>query len=140
MTSTATPVFPAGRYGRRRDPARRRRARWLTTAFALLVAAGGAAIAVKLYQQYEQAPYAVENVAVGTVTDSSVSVSFDLRRPGGAATCTVVALARNGARLAVDEIEVPAPAAGSDTAHVSYTLHTITRPFTATVQGCGPGH
>jgi hypothetical protein len=83
-------------------------------------------------------PYAVENVVAGAVTDDSVTVSFDLRRPRGAASCTVVALARNGARLAVADFTVPPPAAGQDPTPVSYTLHTPARPFTASVLGCGP--
>jgi len=138
VTTTDALVFPPDRYGWRRDPRRRRRQRWLVGALALLVAAGGVAIAVKLFSQYVNPPYQVENVMVGDVTDTSVTISFDLDQSAGPASCTVVALAHDGARLAEVELPVAAPPAGQTSTHVTYTIKTSARPFTASVPGCGP--
>jgi hypothetical protein len=103
-----------------------------------LIVVGGGLLAVKLYRQYVEAPFSVENVVVGAPQDTSISVSFDLRRPGGPATCTVVALAHDASRLATVDVDVPAPPPGQTDTHVSYTIRTPSRPFTASVQGCGP--
>jgi hypothetical protein len=133
-----TPLYPAGRYGRRRDPVRRGRVRAVSVVVTALIVAGGGLLAVKLYRQYVQPPFAVDNVVVGTPADTSITVSFDVRRPGGPASCTVVALAHDASRLATVDIAVPAPPAGQTDTHVNYTIQTPTRPFTASVQGCGP--
>jgi Domain of unknown function (DUF4307) len=139
-TSTAgTPVYPPGRYGRRRDPVRLRRRRLVTIGLAVLVGLAGAAVAVKLFNQYERAPYQVSEVATTAVTDTSVTVSFDLTVPAGSgASCTAVAQTRTGAVVGSVEVPVPAPAAGQTTAHVTYTIPTTQRAFAATVPGCGP--
>ncbi len=63
-TETTPPVFPPGRYGRRRDPAYQRRRRWVMYLAAAIVITGTVAIAVKLYRQYTQAPYQVTIVNV----------------------------------------------------------------------------
>jgi Domain of unknown function (DUF4307) len=138
VPTSTDPVFPAGRYGRRRDPRGRRRQQAFTVVAALLVTVVGVLIAVKLFRQYALPPYEVSNVVVSDVTDTSVTVSFDLARPEGASACTVVALARNGARLATVEVPVPAPPAGQSSTHVRYTVRTTVRPYTANVPGCGP--
>jgi hypothetical protein len=132
-------VFPAGRYGRRRDPVRVRRRRWLTIAVGSLVLAAGVAIAVKLYAQYAHPPYEVTNLDVIDLTDQGVTVSFDVRVPAGeGATCTVEGHTRNGVSVGQVDVDVPPAGPGATTIHVTYHLATSARPVTGEVPGCGP--
>jgi hypothetical protein len=50
ITPDAAPVFPPGRYGRRR--ASRRARRWVTAAVALAAVAAGLVLTLRLHQQY----------------------------------------------------------------------------------------
>lgn len=139
MASTGAPVFPAGRYGHRRDPARLRRRKWAAWLLAAAVGIAGVAVAVKLFTQYGQVPYQVTDVTTTAVTDNSATVSFTVTLPAGAgASCTVVAKTRTGGVVGTDEIRVPATPAGQETAHVTHTVPTTARPFAAVVPGCGP--
>jgi len=139
VTETVTgPQFPAGRYGRRRAPTRARR-RWITVILALLVVAAGLAITVKLYDQYAQAPYRVRILTVTGLTDSQVTVTFEVTRPAGAPTiCTVQAHTRAGELVGRATVPVPAGAPGETATLVTYTLSTTKRPVTGEVPGCGP--
>lgn len=131
------PTFPPGRYGRRRDPARQARRRWVTWLLASVVAIAGVAIAVKLYRQYSQAPYQVRIITVTNLSDSGVTVTFEVTKPAGrAATCTVQAHTRDGVEVGKAEVDVPAQA--PQTSRVTYTLATTARPMTGEVPGCGP--
>jgi hypothetical protein len=133
------PVFPPGRYGRRRDPARQRRRRLLSFVLAGLVVVGGVGIAVKLYQQYAQAPYQVRVISVTNLTDTQVTVLFEVRKPAGHKTlCTVLGHTRDGEQVGIAEVEVPAGAPDETITQVTYTLVTTERPVTAEVPGCGP--
>ena len=99
-TETTPPVFPPGRYGRRRDPAYQRRRRWLMYLAAAIVIAAGVAVAVKLYRQYAQAPYQVTIIEVQEPSEHAVTVTFDVTTPPGqGATCTVRAHTRDGERV-----------------------------------------
>jgi Domain of unknown function (DUF4307) len=135
----ATPVFPPGRYGRRRDPVRQRRRRWVTFVLAGLVIAAGVAAAVKLYRQYSTPLYEVTIIQVTDLSDQAVTVTFDVRTPPGqGATCTVRAHTREGERVGEATIEVPPGTPGQNTSRVTYTLVTTKRPMTGEVPGCGP--
>ncbi|HEX6870013.1 MAG TPA: DUF4307 domain-containing protein [Micromonosporaceae bacterium] len=141
MTPTSGPpvAFPPGRYGRRRDPARQRRRRWVTSVLAAVVVLAGLAIAVKLYRQYTLSPYQVHITSVTNLTDSEVTVTFEVTVPEGSpAVCTVLAHTRDGELVGRAEVPVPAPPAGRRTAKVTYTLATTKRPVTGEVPGCGP--
>lgn len=139
MTRVPVAVFPPGRYGRRRDPVRQRRRRWITYALAVAVVVAGVGIAVKLYRQYGQAPYQVRTISVTDLTDNAVTVTFEVRKPAGQpASCTVLGHTRDGVEVGRATVEVPAGAAGETTARVTYTLRTTGRPVTAEVPGCGP--
>jgi len=135
-TSQPAVSFPPGRYGRRRDPHRRR---WLAWAIGVVVAAAGLGIAVKLYSQYADAPYQVRVVRVTDLSDHRVTVTFEVRLPtGAAAKCTVLAHTRDGEEVGRAEVTVPPAAPGQRTAVMTYTLETSKRPVTGEVPGCGP--
>jgi hypothetical protein len=136
---TTSPVFPPGRYGRRRDPARQRRRKLVTFTLAVVVGLVGVVIAFKLFNQYSQPAYQVSDLATTAVTDTSITVSFSVNLPAGSgAACTVVANTRDGARVGTAEIAVPPAAAGETSTRVTYTLPTSQRAFAGTVPGCGP--
>jgi hypothetical protein len=138
-TSAAALSFPPGRYGRRRDPVRQRRRRWLTVAVAGLVALAGVMIAEKLYRQYVQAPYQVTNVNTTKIWDAGFTVTFDVSTPAGqGATCTVQGHTRDGQLVGQAQVDVPPVDAQRTTLHVTFTLNTTARPMTGEVQGCGP--
>lgn len=104
-----------------------------------LVVAGGAAIAVKLYNQYENAPYQVTIVAVTDIGDHGVTVTFDVTTPpGGGATCTVQAHTREGEEVGSAQVSVAPGAPDQTTTRVVYTLPTTKRPMVGEVPGCGP--
>lgn len=131
---TSQPTFPPGRYGRRRDPAARRRRRVVVVALAALFVAIGALALVKVYRQYLRAPFAVGTVDVGGLTDTGVTVTFEVRKPAdAAAVCTVRARGNGGEEVGRARVEVPA-----GTTRITYTLVTTKPPVTADVPGCGP--
>ena len=139
QTSSTAPAYPVGRYGRRRDPGYQRRRRWLTYALAGIMIVAGVGIALKLYRQYDQAPYQVRVISVTNLTDTGVTVTFEVQKPAGtAAVCTVLGHTRDGEQVGAGEVTVPAGGPGDTTEQVTYTLTTTKRPVTAEVPGCGP--
>lgn len=136
---TATLTFPPGRYGRRRDPVRQRQRRWMTWVLATFVVIAGVAIAAKLYDQYTLAPYQVRIVGVTDVTDTHVTVTFEVTTPPGeAAACTVRARARSGEEVGRARVIVPPGGPDQTKTTFTYTLATTSRPVTGEVPGCGP--
>jgi hypothetical protein len=104
-----------------------------------LAALAGLAIAVKLYQQYAMPPYEVTNLNVTDLTDTGVTVSFDVRVPAGeGATCTVQGHTRDGVLVGRAEVDVPPGGPRATNLHVTYSLVTTARPMTGEVPGCGP--
>lgn len=133
------PVFPPGRYGRRRDPARQRRQRWLSYVIATMVVCACVAVAVKLYRQYAQAPYQVHIMSVTDLTDTSVTVTFEVGKPAGEpASCTVLGHTREGEQVGQATVDIPAGEPDQTRMRVTFTLGTSKRPVTAEVPGCGP--
>jgi Domain of unknown function (DUF4307) len=135
ITPGAAPVFPPGRYGRRRAP---RRARWWVVAVVAAVAVvAGLALTLRLHQQYGAGAYDTELVRYTDVTDSQVVVHFRVNLPAGkSATCTVRARNRDGAE--VGRAQVGVPASPDRRPLVSYRLATSQRPVSGEIQGCGP--
>ena len=128
------PAFPPGRYGRRRDLAHQRRRRVLAYLLGALVVLAGTAVAVKLYRQYAEAPYQVRVVDVTGISDTGVTVTFEVRKsPDQAAVCTVRARGRVGEEVGRASVRMPA-----GTTRITHTLHTTKPPVTADVAGCGP--
>ncbi|HCT81032.1 MAG TPA: DUF4307 domain-containing protein [Micromonosporaceae bacterium] len=139
-THTTTPsspiIFPAGRYGRRRE--NRRTPRWLVAIAALVFAAAAATVGVSLYHAYGDGNYSASVTSFTDITDNQVVVTFLVRLPeGGTATCVVRARDVTGAETGRAEIRViPGPDPSRTIA--SHRLQTRTRPVTGEVQGCRP--
>jgi Domain of unknown function (DUF4307) len=128
----SAPVYPPGRYGRRRERRRAGRGRVLALAGAGTLA--GLLLAVVLYQRYtpEYRPQVVEFQAA----DDHVTLRFQVHKPSrDPAVCHVRARNRAGAEVGAANVAVPAGA----TVTVSYTLTTNGPPVTAEVPTCRKG-
>ncbi|MCA2215622.1 DUF4307 domain-containing protein [Jidongwangia harbinensis] len=103
-TRATTPVFPPGRYGRRRDGRRR----WLLPViFAVLVLALSVLAAVRLYRQYGDPDYDAKIVGWSDVTPARMTIEFTVRVPaGGSAVCVLRARTYDGAEVGRREVTV----------------------------------
>jgi Domain of unknown function (DUF4307) len=135
ITPDTAPVFPPGRYGRRRAPRRARR--WVPAVVAVITVVAGLALTLRLHQQYGEGAYDAELVRYTDVTDGQVVVHFRVNLPAGkSATCTV--RARNRAGVEVGRAPVRVPASPQRRPLVTYRLATSERPVSGEIQGCGP--
>ncbi|MBX7269087.1 DUF4307 domain-containing protein [Micromonospora sp. Llam7] len=142
MTETHTtlgpdvPVFPPGRYGRRRAPRRRRPV--LAALLVIAVVATLTGVSVRLYRQYGDPAYDAQVISYGDITDSQVVVHFRVNLPdGGSAVCLLRARDRAGAEVAREEVSVAATA-GQRHSTVRHRLATSARPFIGEVVRCRP--
>lgn len=133
-TPQGSPVFPPGRYGRRRQPRRRRPA--LRVALLVLVVLAGSLIALRMYRMYGDPLYDAQLIRYTGITDSQVVVDFRVNvPPGGAAVCAV--RARDYAGAEVGRAQAPARAEpGARVAVARYVLATTARPFIGEVVRC----
>ncbi|MFJ8577048.1 DUF4307 domain-containing protein [Micromonospora sp. NPDC093277] len=130
------PVFPPGRYGRRREPGRRRPIVRALLAAGLMAVMG--LVAVKLYNQYGDPEYRAEVITYTGITDSRVVVDFRVTLPpGGSATCLLRARAHDGAEVGHAEVAVSARP-GERRVTVRHELPTTARPFVGEVLRCRP--
>ncbi|MFF5177524.1 DUF4307 domain-containing protein [Micromonospora sp. NPDC000316] len=136
--SPGAPVFPAGRYGRRRSPGGGRR-RTLTAALALLVlVAALSLISVRLYRQYGDPNYRAQVITYTDITDNQLLLDFRVTVPsGGSAVCVLRARDRDGAQVAREEITVTA-APGERHLTIRHRMTTTARPFIGEVLRCRP--
>ncbi|MFE9688762.1 DUF4307 domain-containing protein [Micromonospora sp. NPDC005806] len=131
-----TPVFPPGRYGRRREPGRRRPLPLVLLAAVLLAAFG--LVAAKLYTQYGDPEYRAEVITYTGITDSRVVVDFRVTVPaGGAATCLLRARSHDGAEVGHAEATVTARP-GQRHVTARHAVPTTARPFIGEVLRCRP--
>jgi Domain of unknown function (DUF4307) len=131
VTHPPAPIFPPGRYGRRREPTRA--SRWVPIALAAVAALAVLWLALRLYTQYGANPYRADPVRYGEVTDTHVTVTFDVRKPAaGTGTCRVRARDRSGAETGYAEVKVGTGARVTTT----YTLTTKARAVLVEVLGC----
>jgi hypothetical protein len=134
MTEIASPVFPPGRYGRRREPRRTRR--WLPYALVIPVLIMGLFLAAHLYGQYGNGPYQGSIQSTSQVTASSVTVTLAVHKDsGGTAICGVQAKDRSGAEVGYADVPVPA---GKDVT-VNYQLKTTSAAFAVELTTCRAG-
>ncbi|SCE72568.1 DUF4307 domain-containing protein [Micromonospora mirobrigensis] len=130
------PVFPPGRYGRRRESGRRRPLTVVLLAAALL----GVLVlaATQLYSRYGDPAYDAQVITYDDITDTGVQVVFRVTLPpGGTATCLLRARDHDGAEVGQEEVTVTAP--GGDTQVTTrHRLTTTARPFIGEVLRCRP--
>ncbi|MFG3644976.1 DUF4307 domain-containing protein [Micromonospora sp. NPDC047762] len=134
--SPGAPVFPAGRYGRRRAPGGKRR-RTLMAALALLaLVATLTVISVRLYRQYGDPVYDAQVITYTDITDKQVLVDFRVTVPsGGSAVCVLRARDRAGAEVGREEVTVTADP-GDRHVTTRHRLTTTARPFIGEVLRC----
>ena len=133
---SGAPVFPPGRYGRRRS-ARRRRP-WLVALLALAVLALTSLIAVRLYSMYGDPHYDATVITYTDVTDSQMVITFRVTLPAGeSATCTLRARARDGAVVGRADVRVAASPGGTVVTR-SQPVATTRRAFVGEVLRCRP--
>jgi hypothetical protein len=123
------PVFPPGRYGRRRSPrTRARRLPVLTVLGALL----GLVLTVLLYVRFGAATYQ-PSVLGFELADDHVTVRFEVHKPADrAAVCRVRARALAGNEVGAADVAVPT----GNPVVVTYTLPTTAKPVSAEVPRC----
>jgi hypothetical protein len=136
--SPGAPVFPPGRYGRRREPGSRGR-RTLLAALALVVLATALTlISVRLYRQYGDPAYDAQVITYTDITDTQVRVDFRVSVPeGGSAVCVLRARDHDGAEVGREEVTVTADP-GDRHVTTRHRLATTARPFIGEVLRCRP--
>ncbi|HZN20268.1 MAG TPA: DUF4307 domain-containing protein [Micromonosporaceae bacterium] len=136
QTHASAPIFPPGRYGRRRSA--RRTPGWVVGVLAAVVVAAGLGMAWRLYQQYGDPAYDVSVIRFDEITEAGVTVEFAVNVPrGGSATCVVRARAYSGEQVGQTEVTVTAEP-GQRRVVTRYRLATSARPFTGEVPRCRP--
>ncbi|MEU5874439.1 DUF4307 domain-containing protein [Glycomyces sp. NPDC047369] len=107
VPQTAPVSFPDGRYGRRREPAKRRPA--VTAAFTAGVVVAGIAAAWLLMESYGQDEVSERLLAYDDSVAGQVAVTFEVYKPAGeGAVCAVRSRDLAGAEIGYAEVEVPA--------------------------------
>lgn len=135
-TSPSAPIFPPGRYGRRRED--RRTPKWLVGIAAVSFAIVATLLGVNLYRAYGEGDYAASVTRFADITDNQVVVTFMVRLPEGAkAKCVVRARNTTGVEVGREEIIVT-PGTDASRTMVSHRLITTDRPVTGEVKGCRP--
>ncbi len=124
-------MFPPGRYGRRREPRKRRR--WVLPVGILAGLAVMSLIAVKLYFEYGNDGISANVISSTKITNSSITVTFSVDKPsGGPATCTVQAFTYQNAEVGSADVPVPA----GTNVKVTYVLATSARAYIGEVPNC----
>ncbi|MER7330168.1 MULTISPECIES: DUF4307 domain-containing protein [unclassified Micromonospora] len=130
------PAFPPGRYGRRREPGRRRPL--LAALLVIALVAVLSLVTVRLYRQYGDPNYDAQVITYTGITDSQVLVDFRVTVPeGGSAVCVLRARDRDGAEVAREEVTVTARP-GRRQVTAQHRLVTSARPFIGEVVRCRP--
>ena len=134
-TRATAPVFPPGRYGRRRDG---RRHVLVPAMFAAVLVVALVLASFKLYRQYGDPTYDAQVIRYTGITDTQVTVDFLVTVPsGGSATCLLRARAYSGAEVGRRTVTVSAPD-DERQATASELVTTTARPFIGEVVRCGP--
>jgi hypothetical protein len=134
-THATTPVFPPGRYGRRRDGKQRRWLPILTTAVFGLALAG---LTFAYFDKFGQTDYKADIIGWKTPSSTEMVIEFRVRVPeGGAATCMLRARDYDGFEVGRRPVTVPAPASGGSV-EVRESVPTKERGSVGDVMGCRP--
>jgi uncharacterized protein DUF4307 len=134
-THTTAPVFPAGRYGRRRSGSRRR---VLPIVLLVLVVAASALLSLRLYQEYGQTSYKAQIVGWDPPTAKTMNIEFTVQVPAGqAASCTLRARDYGGNELGRRTVVV-SPQGSATTIHAKEAVTTTARASVGDILGCQP--
>ena len=134
-TRATTPVFPPGRYGRRRDG---RRNRAVPIVLGALVLAVSLFLAVRLYGQYGDPDYDARIIGWTDVTPAGMTIDFSVRVPaGGSAACVLRARSYDGAEVGRRTVTVSA-APGATTVEARERVTTTARASHGDVLRCLP--
>ncbi|MGH3429892.1 MAG: DUF4307 domain-containing protein [Mycobacteriales bacterium] len=129
-----TPTFPAGRYGRRREPGRSWRPVMVLLLIVVLAATVG--VTLRLYTTYSADVIHNHVTAFTVVSDHEVHVQFTVQKDSDSAvTCSIRARARDGETVGQAEVVVPAHSPET----TNYTLVTRKKAITGEVLRCVPG-
>ena len=132
-TRATNPVFPPGRYGRRRDGRRRLAAPII---FGVIVAVVAVFLSVRLYQQYGDPTYDAQIVRWTGSTETQVTIDFTVRvPPGAAATCTLRARDYDGGEVGNRTVTVRATG-NESTITASEVVPTTAKAFVGEVLRC----
>ncbi|AGL14639.1 DUF4307 domain-containing protein [Actinoplanes sp. N902-109] len=132
-TRATAPVFPPGRYGRRRD-GRRHLAGPII--FAAIIAVAAIALTVRLYTQYGDPAYDAQVVRWTDVTATQLTLDFTVQVPaGGAATCDLRARDYDGATVGTRTVTVRATG-DERTIEASEVVPTTAQAFVGDVLRC----
>lgn len=135
-TRATTPVFPPGRYGRRRETGRRRPLPLIVAG----VVVGIVAIALSwaYYQKFGQTDYSPEIIGWNEPTDTQMVIKFRVRVPDGEiAACVLRARDYQGYELGTRTVNVPARSGGGEIV-VTESVPTSARGSVGDVMSCRP--
>ncbi|WP_232344047.1 DUF4307 domain-containing protein [Actinoplanes awajinensis] len=131
-----TPVFPPGRYGRRRDGRRRKPLTLIVAATLFGIVALG--VTWSYYQKFGQTNYSPEIVGWNEPTDAEMVIKFRVRVPEGeSASCALRARDFQGYELGTRTVTVPAPPGGGEV-EVTESVPTTARAVVGDVMSCRP--
>jgi len=135
-THTTNPVFPPGRYGRRRDGRRRS---VLPIVILALVIAASVLLSVKLYQRYGQTDYQPQIVGWQEPSDTTMTIKFTVRVPAGkSAECVLRARDYGGYEVGTRTVVVKPADPGATTIEAEETVTTSKRGSVGDVMSCQP--
>ncbi|HET6481842.1 MAG TPA: DUF4307 domain-containing protein [Actinoplanes sp.] len=134
-TRTTDPVFPPGRYGRRRSGRRRP---VLPIVVLVLVVGASLLLSVRLFQQFGQTDYDSQIVGWQEPSDAELTIEFKVRVPaGGAAECVLRARDYDG--FEVGRRTVVVRAEGNQTGiDAKESVPTTARASVGDVVSCQP--
>ena len=134
-TRATAPVFPPGRYGRRRDGRRRP---LVPIVLAVLVVLASVAVAVRLYQRYGDPAYDARIVQWSDDSASRITIDFTVRVPAGKpASCVLTAQAYDGLEVGRRVVTV-APEGDGTMISASEDVPTTARASVGKVIACRP--
>ena len=132
-THATAPVFPPGRYGRRRDGSRRT---WPLIIAALIAALVATGLAVTFYDKFGQTDYTADIIGWNEPTPAELVIQFRVRVPeGGTASCMLRARDYDGFEVGRRAVEVPAPPGGGSV-ELSEAVPTKARASVGDIMGC----
>ncbi|MEU8237768.1 DUF4307 domain-containing protein [Actinoplanes missouriensis] len=132
-THATTPVFPPGRYGRRREGNRSRWVPILAVALSAIVILG---LTVQLYRKFGEGNYDPQIIGWNDPTDTEMVIQFRVLVPeDGTATCMLRARDYDGFEVGRRQVDVQGrPGGGS--VEVSESVPTTARASVGDVMGC----